>query len=136
MQPLRRGRRPVREVEDARAEGLRLDQLERRLAGAVLEQARPLPTTSGWIISLNSSITPSPRSERTRVALPLIAMSLPGCCFSFLISATTSSPSSVEFCQVTSLSVFEATYFGRPFMAAAIGSSSDDWLGQNAAHSS
>jgi hypothetical protein len=58
------------------------------------------------------------------------------CCFSLLISPTTSLPSSVESCQLTSFSVLEATYFGESFMAAAIGSSSADWPGQNAANSS
>lgn len=45
-----------------------------------------------------------------------------------------SAPRSVEFCQVTSSTVFETTYLGRPLMTSAVGFSSADCRGQYSDH--
>ena len=88
-------------------------------------------------MSLSSSRRPSARSDRTRVGLPDIEMSLPGCSLRLEISSTTSSPIRVEFCHSRGYSrVVETTYFLTPFIRAATGFSSGSCFGQNAAHSS
>src|SRR5215213_6042494 len=91
----------------------------------------------GWSMSLSSSRRSSSSSDRTRVGLPDIEMSLPGCSLSLLISSAKLSPIRVEFSHSRGSSrVVETTYFLTPFICAATGFSSGSCFGQNAAHSS
>jgi NADH-quinone oxidoreductase subunit G len=62
-------------------------------------------------------------SDRTRVALPVMEMFFPGCCFSLVSSSATLPLISVEFCHSTRSRVVETTYLGTLLMWLAYGSS-------------
>jgi hypothetical protein len=68
-------------------------------------------------MSLSSSRRSSSSSDRTRVPLPVIEISLPGCCFSLAIYSATFPLISVEFCHSRGSSkVLETTYLEVLFM--------------------
>jgi hypothetical protein len=88
-------------------------------------------------MSLSSSRRSSCSSDRSRVGLPDIEMSLPGSCLSLEISSAMLSLIRVEFSHSRGFSrVVETTYFLTPFIRAATGFSSGSCFGHNAAHSS
>src|SRR5690606_3350806 len=66
--------------------------------------------TKGSTRKRYSSIRPVPISDWTRVALPSMMMSLPGCCFNLVISSTTFSEIMVDSFQGASSSDVETTY--------------------------
>jgi hypothetical protein len=55
----------------------------------VRKKRLPLSMMKGWTKNRYSSIRSVPISDWTKVALPSIIMSLPGCCFRLVISPTT-----------------------------------------------
>src|SRR5262249_14846931 len=65
--------------------------------------------------------------------LPTSAIRLPGCALSSVTSRATSEPSSLVPCQAGSVSVVDATYFGRVLSLCAIWSFSSVIVGQTAA---
>ena len=79
----------------------------------------PLPRISGNTISRYSSITPCGINEFSRSALPGMTMSPPSCSFSSRIRPTTSPSMIVVFCQCTSRSRFDTTYFGIELILSA-----------------
>jgi len=81
-------------------------------------------------MSRNSSMRPAFISEWTRVALPIILMSPPGCCFSLRISSTTFPLISVELFHSALSRVEETTNFGSLFSLSAIPNSLLVWEGQ------
>ena len=64
-------------------------------AGPVREERLPLPRTIGGISQLvEETVTQSAADD---VTLPIIVMSLPGCCFSLVHSSLTLPPIRVKF---------------------------------------
>ena len=86
----------------------------------------PLPTITGWIISVSSSIRSSCSSERTRVTLPPMPMFLPGSCLSRASSCARSPLISwilPHLPHATLSRVVETTNLGMELMWLAYGSS-------------
>src|SRR5258706_7821851 len=91
----------------------------------------PPPTTSGSIITRNSSTRSKSMSDCTSFALPITNRLSPSFCFRVATAFVTLPLSNVEFCQVSgSLRVVDATYFGRVFSGCAMTCSSADAFGQ------
>src|SRR5215218_3588619 len=109
-------RRPVGEVEDARAKGLRVHKLQRLLIAPFLKEALPAAQDNGMDHEPKLVEEVVLSNDRTRAPLPRIVMSLPGCCLSSLISSATSPLIRVEFCHSRGSSrVVETTNLGTLF---------------------
>src|SRR5215213_622021 len=76
----------------------------------------PPPRITGCTMSLSSLRSPIRSSDRTRAALPMIVMSLPGCRLSVAIFSATPSLIRAELFHPTSSSVVETTSFCTLFM--------------------
>src|SRR5215213_1785685 len=94
----------------------------------------PPPTTTGSIITRNSSTRSWATSVCTNSLLPITCRSWPSSCFSAATASPTSSWSTVEFCHARgSASVLDATYLGLVLSGSARTCSSSDAFGQWAA---
>jgi hypothetical protein len=83
---------------------------------------RPVPSTSGWIISKYSSIRPAAISEPISTPLPMIARMPPDCALSTPTASAMPPRSSVELGHGRGCSrVVDATYLGELFSASLNG---------------
>src|SRR5713101_6355365 len=87
---------------------------------------RPPPATTGLIIRVSSSTSPSPISDRTSDGLPAVPIVPPSCWRSSATKSATGPLISVLLGHwATESRVREATYFGVPLIQLANGSSAD-----------
>ena len=94
---------------------------------------RPEPTTTGAITNRISSTSPAASIDCPSRALPWIWRSRPGRDFKSATCPSTSPDKIVVGDQAAAVRVWEATYFGRPFMFFANGSSGSVMAGQSRA---
>src|SRR5215208_7514311 len=105
--------RPVGEDNDARAEDLRVHELQSCCVEPVAEEPLALPHDDGKTMSRYSSTRSCSISAFASSALPYTSMSLPSCCLSLATPSATSPFISVElFHSSGSSSVVETTCLG------------------------